>query len=241
MARKLLTGQKHDKLLIMSEFERRDRGNYNKESIYKCLCDCGNHILRPSSYFRRKNIVKSCGCLNYLDLKNKRFGQLLAIKRIGMDYRGSSIWLCKCDCGNQKEITAGQLQSGSSSSCGCKMYNTKSQSFAWKGHGEISKSFFNSIRENAKTRKLKFDITIEFIWELFLQQGRKCKLTGLDLIFATKSNTFDRTASLDRIDSSKGYIEGNVQWVHKDVNYMKQEYIQKDFINMCKLVACYNS
>lgn len=41
---------------------------------------------------------------------------------------------------------------------------------------------------------------------------------------------------LDRIDSSKGYIEGNVQWVHKDVNMMKQNYSQKYFIEMCKKI-----
>jgi len=45
------------------------------------------------------------------------------------------------------------------------------------------------------------------------------------------------TASLDRIDSSKGYIEGNVQWVHKMVNMSKQQYTQEEFINMCIAVA----
>jgi archaellum component FlaC len=43
--------------------------------------------------------------------------------------------------------------------------------------------------------------------------------------------------SLDRIDSKLGYIEGNVQWLHKDVNYMKQEYSQEYYIDICKKVA----
>jgi hypothetical protein len=42
---------------------------------------------------------------------------------------------------------------------------------------------------------------------------------------------------LDRVDSSKGYIEGNVQWVHKTINLMKQSFNQKEFIHFCKLVA----
>ena len=45
------------------------------------------------------------------------------------------------------------------------------------------------------------------------------------------------TASLDRIDSSKGYVEGNVQWVHKMINMSKQQYSQEEFIDMCKAVA----
>jgi hypothetical protein len=39
------------------------------------------------------------------------------------------------------------------------------------------------------------------------------------------------------IDSSKGYIEGNIQWVHKDINNMKWDFTQEEFINYCKLVA----
>jgi hypothetical protein len=45
------------------------------------------------------------------------------------------------------------------------------------------------------------------------------------------------TASLDRIDSSRGYIEGNVQWVHKMANMCKQHYSQKRFIDMCIAVS----
>lgn len=47
----------------------------------------------------------------------------------------------------------------------------------------------------------------------------------------------ETTISLDRIDSTKGYIEGNVQWVHKSVNIMKSTLTQEQFINFCKLVA----
>ena len=49
------------------------------------------------------------------------------------------------------------------------------------------------------------------------------------------------TMSLDRIDNNKGYIEENVQWVHKDINMMKRIYSQDYFIYMCKLVAECNS
>lgn len=43
--------------------------------------------------------------------------------------------------------------------------------------------------------------------------------------------------SLDRIDSSRGYEVGNVQWVTKYVNWAKNDLSQEDFINLCIAVA----
>ncbi len=48
------------------------------------------------------------------------------------------------------------------------------------------------------------------------------------------------TASLDRIDSRGHYEVGNVQWIHKDLNIMKNSYDANYFIDMCKSVAKFN-
>jgi hypothetical protein len=79
---------------------------------------------------------------------------------------------------------------------------------------------------------------MKYAWKRFLQQDRKCALTGLPLTINYSRLTGDpHTASLDRIDSSKGYVRGNIQWIHKDVNMMKRIYDQGYFIEMCRLVA----
>lgn len=44
-------------------------------------------------------------------------------------------------------------------------------------------------------------------------------------------------ASLDRIDSSKGYIKGNVQWTTIDANIAKQDMKESDFIELCQKVV----
>ena len=59
----------------------------------------------------------------------------------------------------------------------------------------------------------------------------------LELCFPRASKDKSWNASLDRIDSSKGYIEGNVQWVHQNINMMKNKFDNQYFIEMCKLIT----
>lgn len=93
---------------------------------------------------------------------------------------------------------------------GCinKRKNTGKYHHSYKGYNDISGQFWKQIKISALSRNLDFQISIEYIWNLFLQQNKKCVLSGLPLeiakSYADKKKT---TASLDRIDSSKGYIE----------------------------------
>lgn len=53
------------------------------------------------------------------DLKGKRFGKLVALKRSArIDSRRNYFWLCKCDCGAVREISTVALKRGQKS-CGC--------------------------------------------------------------------------------------------------------------------------
>lgn len=103
---------------------------------------------------------------------------------------------------------------------------------------EIDKSYFHRILAGAKTRNLEFNITIDNIHKLFIKQGGKCKLSGIPLNFAVRhyKNYKDQDASVDRLDSSLGYSLGNIQIVHKTINIMKGEYLNKEFIEYCKMI-----
>jgi len=105
------------------------------------------------------------------------------------------------------------------------------------GHNDITGSYWSRAKSNAKKRKLDFLIDIKFAWELFLKQDKKCKLTGLPIEMG-RGGKFgnETTASLDRIDSTKGYTEDNVQWVHKNINRMKWHFDEKTFKKLCRLV-----
>lgn len=110
----------------------------------------------------------------------------------------------------------------------------------WKGCGEISGTVLCSIKHGAKIRNLDFDIDVEFLWNLFLKQDRKCAISGIELVFRFKEgkeNLSGRTASLDRIDSSKGYTKDNVQWVHKVIQKMKFDLDQDTFLEWVRIIA----
>jgi hypothetical protein len=117
---------------------------------------------------------------------------------------------------------------------------------SWKGHKDISGDLWRVIQQAGKAKGLGFDLTIEFLWDLFEKQKGVCVLSGLPIVLDTALGTLSthgyqrKTASLDRINSSKGYTKDNVQWVHKDINQMKSSRTDQDFIALCKAVALYN-
>lgn len=152
---------------------------------------------------------------------------------------------CKCDCGNTIVNRLSALKSGGVKSCGCLKYLKGEFSPFFTGCGEISGKFFSHIKRTAnggtnKRKRIckKFEITVEFLWDLFLKQDRKCAITNIPINFNTNFGKFsDGSASLDRIDSNKGYTIDNVQWVHKIINMMKNKLSMNEFTEWCKLVA----
>lgn len=127
--------KKFGKLYVISKTTRRSK---DKRILYLCKCDCGNFCL-VSSHSLSSGHTKSCGCLRdeigkyfIKDFTGRQFGFLEVIKDSGKRKKtknGSNvIWLCRClKCGNYKEVSGGDLQSGRVSSCGCLMAGTSSQ------------------------------------------------------------------------------------------------------------------
>jgi len=96
-------------------------------------------------------------------------------------------------------------------------------------------TWFNTKMRGGMGRGYQWDITPEYIISMYEQQGGLCALTGWPIGWSEKGLT--ATVSIDRIDSEEGYIQGNVQLLHKDVNMAKQQYSQDYFIAMCRAVA----
>ena len=176
------------------------------------------------------------------DLTGKTFGHWTVIRRVKINNRRYVMWECRCVCGNVHQVIGGHLKAGKSKSCGCKNPKGKNHK-QWNGYGDISGNYWCCIQRGANGKKgnrksVEFSITIQHAWDLFVKQNYKCKLTGLPLSINYQRKTGPiHTASLDRIDSAKGYTVDNIQWVHKDINMMKRVYDQDYFINMCNMVT----
>lgn len=179
--------------------------------------------------------------------KGTRFGTLCVVSDC-YSYNGRMACDCQCDCGTTGRRMLKDLLAGKTTNCGClkgprfaKITSVSgSENPNWKGHGEISLYVWRGWRDQAKKREIPFDITIEWAWDLFLKQDRKCAISGVPIRFAEKTGRYsDKTASLDRIDSTNGYVVGNVWWIHKDLNFMKHKNSLDDLLKWCRLIVEY--
>jgi hypothetical protein len=105
---------------------------------------------------------------------------------------------------------------------------------------KICITLFKKYQFNASKRNLEFNLTIDYLYKLFLEQNKKCMLTGVELNLVNSGinkQHLINTASLDRIDGNKGYIVGNVRWVHKKINSLKSDFSDKELIYLCHLIT----
>lgn len=188
------------------------------------------------------------------DLTKVSFPNITVLERVDEIKPNGKIrtkWRCKCTCGQSFERRHDYIVSNPNCSCGClhptkgikknRQYGNKSKN--WRGYQEIRSGHFSLIKNRAKKSNIDFNITIEYIWDLYEKQNRSCALTGRPISFKQSRRTTEEetTASLDRINSNLGYIEGNIQWVHKDVNLMKNHFNQDYFIKTCQEIVAFST
>ena len=170
--------------------------------------------------------------MKIIDLTGNKFGRLKVINSAGSAPTGV-IWLCECECGNFRKVLSGDLRRGKTVSCGCGRRGRNSIHFS--GFEDIGSHYWGHVLSNARTRNLEFNISKNYAWNLFVKQNKKCALS--DLLITLDPSGKKQSASLDRIDNSKGYIPGNIQWLHKDINKMKNVHDQQYFIDLCVLIS----
>jgi hypothetical protein len=83
------------------------------------------------------------------------------------------------------------------------------------------------------TRTLENNLTTAYIQKLLEKQNFRCAFTGIELDHKTGKNNL-RLASIDRINSKKGYVKGNVQIVLNCMNKAKGDSTDKQFRKLLK-------
>ncbi|HOS15545.1 MAG TPA: hypothetical protein PKX15_00750 [Bacteroidales bacterium] len=206
---------------------------YSTYSGYYEAKRLGRIFCRSCAIKKRWENSKERSKYDRLIKQGQRFGKLVVLsKKIE---RGNQV-LCKCECGNLLKKRAIRLLTENNN--GCQKCLIGELNHLWKGVGKVPKIALTRIKHHAIRTHKEFNITLKYLSEIFDKQRGKCALSGMNLNFGV-SNIIEQTASLDRIDSLKGYIKGNVQWVHKNVNWMKQDFSEDEFLSLCKKIVEY--
>ncbi|PWT39195.1 hypothetical protein DKZ34_09605 [Limosilactobacillus reuteri] len=184
------------------------------------MSDLVNGVVLSSNPIRIKGEV--------LDLRGQQYGELTVIDFSKKDKQGRAIWKCLCSCGVTKDIRAQSLRSGAVISCGhiARQKSAKRMSCLnrtkdgasredWYSnynsmchrilHGtQEDKKYYNSARINGVLLEPAW---IDDPWMFYDEIGSK---PGSDY-------------TIDRIDSHKGYIPGNVRWANKHTQSVNQD------------------
>lgn len=176
---------------------------------------------------------------HYQDLIGQSFGLLDVVNRVE-SHDGQGAWFnCYCNgCNKYKEIRGRSLKNKDAQSCGCnnKKSKTGENNKLYKGYKKITGEYYNNLRKSAKERGHEFKISLEELWELWENQCGFCALSGVRIFLPRGSKDKSdktNTASVDRIDSNKGYTKDNCQWVHKRINWMKNNMQDNEFQMWC--------
>jgi len=92
-----------------------------------------------------------------------------------------------------------------------------------------SYELWDSAKRRAKNKGLEFSLSRKDIEDMFSRQGNKCSLTGIDFDFIVPDESWKNnpySPSIDRVDSSKGYLLNNVRLVLTCVNLAINEWGQ---------------
>ena len=113
------------------------------------------------------------------------------------------------------------------------IYKTKSEK-----RSSTPKNFISGILNHSAKRKqhLGFNLDLVYLLDIYEKQSGNCAISGVRMTYLAGSGRINTNISIDRIDSSKGYLRDNVQFVCDVVNRMKQDMSQGDLENWCSLI-----
>lgn len=93
---------------------------------------------------------------------------------------------------------------------------------------------FLAARDRAKRKNLPFNITKEYIKELWDKQNGKCAISGIDMTFEQCNGRIPTNVSIDQINPNEGYVIGNIQLVCMAVNQFKSDLNMEEVYMFCE-------
>lgn len=168
-----LTNRQVEKLTVLHRVDDKvyigKNGQKRNVAQWFCVCECGNTCTR-SEVALLKGLTTSCGCnktCNAKDYSGQKFNHLTVLYKNGsITQKGKKItvYRCRCDCGNECDITAPHLKT--TKTCGCRMNIVAN--LAGKRFGKLL------VIDRAPNRTIhrKDDSTV--MWNCICDCGNKC-------------------------------------------------------------------
>lgn len=207
----------------------------NKKTCVKVQCECGtiSEVYLTCLLRGRTTQCKKCSArsrLNRIEIGTHIKHWIVLEGPIYQNH--TAYYKVRCDCG--KELLKLPIEilnpNGDFQCASCAQKENKIESMIANGMvGDLALTQYTRLKKSAEKRNYEFSVSIKYLWDLFQEQKQICAITG-DYIPNIKE------ASLDRIDSSKGYIEGNVQWVTQQANLSKHIMTMKQLYEFCRKV-----
>lgn len=96
---------------------------------------------------------------------------------------------------------------------------------------------WHGAKDRAKRYNIQFNLTLEYLKELWLKQQGKCAISNIDMTYVFNCGRIPTNVSIDRIDSAKGYIMNNIQLVCMACNQMKSDLFEHKLYEFCKAIV----
>jgi hypothetical protein len=106
------------------------------------------------------------------------------------------------------------------------------------------REYLKLIKRRTRERHEKLTLTLEDIKQQWERQNGTCPFTGWQLEIPRTTNWAEspispRRASIDRIDSSVGYVPGNIRFVSVMANYCKNHFPDEEVLEFCRAVVAH--
>ena len=164
----------------------------------------------------------------FIDLTQNKFGKLTVIKRIYPNKGIVPMWLCKCDCGKEKNVSGNLLKNGHTKSCGCSR-NKKPLGVS------MMRALISRYEYKAKKRGYDYELTEEQFKKITQQNCFYCGVKAEQITKASKGTNGEYIYNgIDRINNKLGYTKDNTVPCCKTCNAAKGTLTIEDFRDWVK-------